>query len=131
MDSYYSIHIKANNIQDTASAILWYKWITIYSSLIVSTTLLCTLLIIYRIVTVSSTNCGGIGLWSYKGAIEILVESSLLYSITALISAVLIGKRSVIEGNYVSTITAITRVSFYLYLFILYLLCFRELHLHF
>ncbi|KAK0465892.1 uncharacterized protein EV420DRAFT_799764 [Desarmillaria tabescens] len=53
-------------------------FITLYTSFILATTLWCTLLIIYRIVTVAQI---GNGVRAYRNVIEILVESSALYSI--------------------------------------------------
>ncbi|KAK0222595.1 hypothetical protein EDD85DRAFT_861724 [Armillaria nabsnona] len=55
---------------------------TLYSSFVLVTTWWCTLLIIYRIVTVARAGkeIGG-GLRAYRHIIEILVESSALYSV--------------------------------------------------
>ncbi|PBK59299.1 hypothetical protein ARMSODRAFT_1027499 [Armillaria solidipes] len=52
---------------------------TLYSSFVLATTLWCTLLIIYRIVSVARAGRGG-GLRAYRNIIEVLVESSALYS---------------------------------------------------
>ncbi|SJL18345.1 uncharacterized protein ARMOST_21932 [Armillaria ostoyae] len=54
---------------------------TLYSSLVLAMTLWCTLLIIYRIVSVARAGreTGG-GLGAYRNIIEVLVESSVLYS---------------------------------------------------
>ncbi|PBK93534.1 hypothetical protein ARMGADRAFT_884532, partial [Armillaria gallica] len=55
---------------------------TLYSSFVLVTTWWCTVLIIYRIVTVARAGkeIGG-GLRAYRHIIEILVESSALYSV--------------------------------------------------
>ncbi|KAK0192239.1 hypothetical protein F5146DRAFT_1120159 [Armillaria mellea] len=55
----------------------------LYISLILVTTLSCTLLIIYRIVAVTGVRHGAVGrLGVYRHFIEVLVESSALYSIS-------------------------------------------------
>ncbi|PBK93479.1 hypothetical protein ARMGADRAFT_1030107 [Armillaria gallica] len=55
----------------------------IYSSSILATTLWCTVLIIYRIVTVAQAGRGA--LRAYHHVIEVFIESSALYSITLII----------------------------------------------
>ncbi|KAK0496163.1 hypothetical protein EDD18DRAFT_1353828 [Armillaria luteobubalina] len=53
----------------------------LYLSLILVTTIWCTILIIYRILTVGRASNGiGGGLGVYRHVIEVLVESSVLYS---------------------------------------------------
>ncbi|KAK0467768.1 uncharacterized protein EV420DRAFT_1684284 [Desarmillaria tabescens] len=57
-----------------------------YTSLILATTLWCTLLIIFRILTVTRVRHGGGGrLRVYHRFIEVLVESSALYSISLIL----------------------------------------------
>ncbi len=55
------------------------RWLTVYLSLSLGTTLFCTILIIYRIISVgrSSDNVG-----AYRRVIEILVESASLYAVS-------------------------------------------------
>ncbi len=58
----------------------------LYTSLILATTLSCTLLIIYRILTVAGARHGAEGrLRVYHRFIEVLVESSALYSISLIL----------------------------------------------
>ncbi|PBK58410.1 hypothetical protein ARMSODRAFT_1091221 [Armillaria solidipes] len=58
-------------------------FITLYTSFTLATTLWCTLLIIYRILTVAGVKRGADGrLRVYQQFIEVLVESSALYSIS-------------------------------------------------
>ncbi|PBK70157.1 hypothetical protein ARMSODRAFT_956238 [Armillaria solidipes] len=58
-------------------------WITVYLSLSLGTTLFCTTLIIYRIIRVGRyPDNSGTSLSAYRGVIEILVESALLYAIS-------------------------------------------------
>ncbi|KAK0203847.1 hypothetical protein DFS33DRAFT_836801 [Desarmillaria ectypa] len=57
--------------------------VKLYSCLILATTLWCTFLIIYRIWDVGRTSRGGIGI--YRHVIEVLVESSLLYSVSLIL----------------------------------------------
>ncbi len=51
-------------------------WALIYLSLTLATTLLCTLLIVYRILRLAS------GVSSYGKIVEIVIESSAMYSLT-------------------------------------------------
>ncbi|KAK0488301.1 hypothetical protein EDD18DRAFT_1420172 [Armillaria luteobubalina] len=62
------------------------RYFTPYSSCVLATTLWCTLLIIYRIVTVAraGSRAGG-GLRAYRHVLEVLVESSALYSISLIL----------------------------------------------
>ncbi|KAK0209813.1 hypothetical protein IW262DRAFT_1527878 [Armillaria fumosa] len=78
------------------------EWTTIYLSLVLATTLMCTLLIVYRILSV-----GGIkaGLRTYRGVVEVIVESAALYSIALIIYISLI-VRNELCGGYADIITA-------------------------
>ncbi|PBK88049.1 hypothetical protein ARMGADRAFT_1085025 [Armillaria gallica] len=78
------------------------EWTTIYLSLVLATTLMCTLLIVYRILSV-----GGIkaGLRTYRGVVEVIVESAALYSIALIIYISLI-TRNDLSGGYIDIITA-------------------------
>ncbi len=55
----------------------------LYATFNLATTLLCTLLIIYRILSVGQVATGGAGarLRTYQHVIEVLVESSAFYSV--------------------------------------------------
>ncbi|PBK94604.1 hypothetical protein ARMGADRAFT_1097031 [Armillaria gallica] len=65
---------------------LLYIFTMLYLSLNLVTTLSCTLLIIYRIVAVTGIRHGAIGrLGVYRYFIEVLVESSALYSISTIL----------------------------------------------
>ncbi len=64
-------------------------FLTLYLSLNLATTLSCTLLIIYRIVAVTGVRHGVVGrLGVYRRFIEVLVESSALYSISLILDLV-------------------------------------------
>ncbi|SJL07045.1 uncharacterized protein ARMOST_10388 [Armillaria ostoyae] len=78
----------------------------IYSSSMLATTLLCTALIIYQIVTI--VRAGGGGLRVYRHVIEVFIESSALYSITLIIYIGLYS-RDDWTGYYITTIAAIAR----------------------
>ncbi len=72
-----------NNIKAPASMGMFPM---LYTSLILATTLSCTLLIIYRILTVAGARHGAEGrLRVYHHFIEVLVESSALYSISLIL----------------------------------------------
>ncbi len=60
--------------------------LTGYVSLVLATTLWCTLFIIYRILTVAGVWHGAGGRWRvYHHCIEVLVESSALYSVSLIV----------------------------------------------
>lgn len=68
--------------QYTAPNGFFIQFFVMYSSFILASTLLCTLLIIYRIFTVARAGSeAGSTLGAYRHVIEVLVESSALYSI--------------------------------------------------
>ncbi|KAK0467756.1 uncharacterized protein EV420DRAFT_1684260 [Desarmillaria tabescens] len=61
-------------------------FMTLYMSFILATTLWCTLVIIFHVLTVAGVRCGAGGrLRVYHHFIEVLVESSALYSIALLL----------------------------------------------
>lgn len=82
------------------------EWTMIYLSLVLATTLMCTLLIMYRILSV-----GGIkaGLRTYRGVVEVIVESAALYSIALIIYISLIARND-LSGGYADIITASIKV---------------------
>lgn len=82
-------------------------WLILYLSFIMATTILCTLLITYRIVTVTRGGMGSIQ--SYRGVIEIIVESALIHSITLLVYVILIAREST-AASYIDRIADLARV---------------------
>ncbi|KAK0501039.1 hypothetical protein EDD18DRAFT_1102001 [Armillaria luteobubalina] len=80
----------------------------LYSSFTLASTLWCTLSIIYRIVTVARAGEAGGGLNAYRHVIEVLVESSALYSIS-LILFVAFYARNDATMYYFDVLSAITR----------------------
>ncbi|PBK93531.1 hypothetical protein ARMGADRAFT_1012377 [Armillaria gallica] len=78
----------------------------LYSAFILATTLWCTLLIIYRIVAVAHRVSDG--LRTYRHVIEIMVESSALYSLT-LILYVIFYAREDITLHYFDCLVGIAR----------------------
>ncbi|SJL14004.1 uncharacterized protein ARMOST_17456 [Armillaria ostoyae] len=82
------------------------NWAVLYSSLIMATLLWCTILIIYRILTLS----GGVaaGMRVYRRVVEILVESAALYS--AVIVVLLVFEvRNERSGDYVEEVAIAIR----------------------
>ncbi|KAK0190109.1 hypothetical protein F5146DRAFT_1054027 [Armillaria mellea] len=63
---------------------------------------MCTLLIVYRILSVGGIK---IGLRTYRGIVEVIVESAALYSIALIIYISLIA-RNELSGGYADIITA-------------------------
>ncbi|KAK0459019.1 uncharacterized protein EV420DRAFT_1541880 [Desarmillaria tabescens] len=81
----------------------------LYISFSLVTTLSCTLLIIYRIITVTGVRRGAEGrLRVYHCFIEVLVESSALYSIT-LILFLAFTIRGNLEANYLDIVASIAK----------------------
>ncbi|KAK0431791.1 hypothetical protein EV421DRAFT_2041037 [Armillaria borealis] len=77
-------------------------WTTVYLSLGLAATLMCTLLIVYRILSV-----GGIkaGLRTHWGVVEVIVESAALYS-TILIIYISLNARNELCSAYADVITS-------------------------
>ncbi|KIY64976.1 hypothetical protein CYLTODRAFT_412931 [Cylindrobasidium torrendii FP15055 ss-10] len=57
------------------------NWIVVYYSMTVFTNSVCTVLIIYRIIHISGT----VALRTYRGVVEVLVESSVIYTLPYII----------------------------------------------
>ncbi len=105
VDTYHLIHDTPDNTQDLLSYGSAAIWSILYISFLMATTIICTLLIIYRIVTVT----GGMGIRSYRGVIEIIVESALIYSLSLLAYVVLVARESS-GGPYADVIASAARV---------------------
>ncbi|PBK64444.1 hypothetical protein ARMSODRAFT_961956 [Armillaria solidipes] len=75
----------------------------LYTSFILATTLLCTLLIIYRILSIEwakpHTNAWRFSLGVYRNLIEIIVESAVIYSVTLIVFMITL-YRSYVSGTY-------------------------------
>ncbi|KAK0454086.1 uncharacterized protein EV420DRAFT_618660 [Desarmillaria tabescens] len=88
--------------------------VNLYSCLILATTLWCTFSILYRIWTVLGRAHGGIGI--YYRVIEVLVESSLLYSASLILYLGLFAHDSSNSALvYWDSVAAFARVSKYSY----------------
>ncbi len=79
-------------------------WALIYITLTLATTLLCTLLIVYRIVCLAS------GVSSYGKIVEIVIESSAMYSLTLIVYLALVA-RNLESSYYADMIMAYIKVS--------------------
>ncbi len=79
-------------------------WSLIYVVLILATTVMCTLLIVYRIVRHAP------GMSTSRKIIEMLIESSAMYSISMIVYLALVSKNSE-TGIYADIIAAYVRVS--------------------
>lgn len=82
----------------------------IYLSLVLATTLMCTLLIVYRILSVRGIKTG---LRSYHGVVEVVVESAALYS-AALIVYMAFVSRNTLGSTYLDVIMGSIKVGFLL-----------------
>lgn len=88
-------------------------WGVLYPSLILATVLWCTLLIIYRILTVTANVAAGMR--SYHRVIEVMVESASLYS-AVLIVLLVLEVRNDLAASYLIGIAASMRVSDFLFI---------------
>ncbi len=83
----------------------------LYISFNLATTLSCTLLIIYRIVAIAGVRHGAVGrLGVYRHFIEVLVESSALYSISLVLELAFIIHDGHLRSYYFDVITGIAKV---------------------
>ncbi|KAK0449054.1 uncharacterized protein EV420DRAFT_1647082 [Desarmillaria tabescens] len=78
------------------------EWTTMYLSLVLATTLMCTLLIVFRILMVGGVKAG---LRTYRGVVEVIVESAALYSVALIIYISFIA-RDDLRSAYADIITA-------------------------
>ncbi|KAK0453041.1 hypothetical protein EV421DRAFT_645906 [Armillaria borealis] len=81
---YDSMSNVSSDISRTSGYTTKIDWSILYLSFTLATTVLTTLLIIYRIVKVGNS-AYGTGLSSYRRVMEILVESAALYSISVIV----------------------------------------------
>ena len=82
----------------------------LYAAFILATTLWCTLMIIFRILSVGQASTGsGRPFRVYRHIIEILVESSTLYAISLLLDIILLARLN-IASYYADIMAAFARV---------------------
>ncbi len=91
VQTYYHLYNTSDTIQSQSGYKSYAIWSILYISFDMATTILCTLLIIYRIITISHR---GMGIQTFRHTIEIIVESALIYSVTLLVYVVLIACNS-------------------------------------
>ncbi|KAK0234650.1 hypothetical protein EDD85DRAFT_969533 [Armillaria nabsnona] len=104
---YHNIFDRVDDIADSTFIGSIAEWTMIYLVLTLTTTLWCTILILYQIISVArSSHRAGIHL--YHGVIEALVESAGLYSIILIIDIVFVA-RDIPSGGYTDTLGAAIR----------------------
>ncbi|KAK0493577.1 hypothetical protein EDD18DRAFT_405995 [Armillaria luteobubalina] len=106
VQTYHYIHDSTNAISDTMSYKIEARWTISHLSLTVATTMICTILIICKIFISGSANHGVIQ--AYRGVIEILVESALLYSATLFVYTGFVARNNP-GGSYVEIVAAAAR----------------------
>ncbi len=84
------------------------EWQMLYLALTLTTTLWCTIFILYRILRVAGSGHGA-GICSYYGVIEALVESAALYSAILIIDIVFVA-RDILSGSYIDVLGTAIRV---------------------
>ncbi len=97
-----------NDIEDATFSGDLNKWKIPYLLLTVATTLWCTILILYRIISVVGSSYG-VGIRSYYKVIEALVESAALYSAILIIDIVFVA-HNILSGTYVEVLGIAIRV---------------------
>ncbi|KAK0445596.1 uncharacterized protein EV420DRAFT_919928 [Desarmillaria tabescens] len=106
-DAISTYHVVADTTEDQSDSspyALRIDWTMLSLSFTLATTLLCTLLIIYRIVTVAGGKHGA-GLRSYRGVVEVIVESAALYSASTIVYMAFVA-RNELTGAYPNVINA-------------------------
>ncbi|PBK76333.1 hypothetical protein ARMSODRAFT_222653 [Armillaria solidipes] len=83
----------------------YFQYLVIYASLTLATTLWCTLLMIYRVLTVAQ---GAEGAGAYRHVLEVLVESSALYAVPLIFYVAFFARRSTVF-YYLDPIAGIMR----------------------
>ncbi len=99
-------------------------WTLVYLSLSLAVTLLCTILIVFRIVTVGRANRDA-ALGGYRSIIEIIVESAALLSIIVIIYMVTYARGAYAE-IYIDVIAGTIRVRLILFYAVSFSLLCRE-----
>ncbi|KAK0465817.1 hypothetical protein IW261DRAFT_1574655 [Armillaria novae-zelandiae] len=108
LDLYYSVRSRVDNLDDISPEGDRLNWTLIYVSCTLATTLLCTLLIVYRILTVGGTKHGGAGVQAYRGVVEVIIESASLYTVSLIIDMILTARKSS-GGSYSDAIAGTMR----------------------
>ncbi|KAG7447941.1 uncharacterized protein BT62DRAFT_1074475 [Guyanagaster necrorhizus] len=80
---------------------------TVYIAMALTTTLLCTILIVYRIVSIGGARYAS-GIRTYRGAIEVVVESAALFSASLIVYVALVARNNVAD-DYLDVIAAAFR----------------------
>ncbi|KAK0465990.1 uncharacterized protein EV420DRAFT_1636563 [Desarmillaria tabescens] len=97
------------NQQFVESANGSFLFAVLYASLTLATTLLCTLLMIYRVLAIArATDRGESGLRAYRRFMEVLVESSALYAVSLILYVAFFARGSV-ATYYLDPIAGFTR----------------------
>lgn len=102
----YYANVQISNLNDETPEGSRLDWTLIYVSCTLATTLLCTLLIVYRILTVSGAKHGGAGTQAYRGVVEVIVESASLYTVSLIIDMIFTARKS--SGGSYSDVFAST-----------------------
>lgn len=105
---YHGCFDTTNNIQDSTFDDNLAAWIMSYLALTLATTLWCTILILYCIISVARSSHGA-GIYSYQRVIEALIESAALCSVILVIDIVFVAC-NILSGNYIGTLGGTIRV---------------------
>ncbi len=106
--TYHSCFNIVNGIEDSSYSGTIAEWMMSYMAMTLTTTLWCTIFILYRIISVTGSGYG-VEIHSYRRVIEALVESAALYSTIYIINIVCVA-RNLLYGSYVEILAAAIRV---------------------
>ncbi|PBK63612.1 hypothetical protein ARMSODRAFT_1023814 [Armillaria solidipes] len=107
IETYHDCFDSFNDIEDATYSGFITNWIMPYIALTLTTTLWCTILLLYRIISVARSS-HGVGIRSYHGVIEALVESAALYSVILIIDMVFVAC-NILSGSYVDVLASATK----------------------
>ncbi|KAK0457501.1 uncharacterized protein EV420DRAFT_1764881 [Desarmillaria tabescens] len=103
---YHLVSDNVNGVDEQTAYGTRINWSIIYISLIMATTVWCTLLIIFRIVNVGRKVEHG--LHRYRRIIEVVVESAALYTASLIVLLVIVARNDT-HGDYLDVITTTIR----------------------
>ncbi|KAK0196981.1 hypothetical protein F5146DRAFT_1013617 [Armillaria mellea] len=107
IQTYHGLRDLVDNVSQSSAQGTSIDLTTVYIAMALATTLLCTVLIVYRIVSVSGAEYAS-GIRTYRGAIEVVVESAALFSVSLIIYVALVAHNSVAD-DYLDVIAAAFR----------------------
>ncbi|SJL00529.1 uncharacterized protein ARMOST_03842 [Armillaria ostoyae] len=107
LQTYHGLRDLVNSVSQESVQGTSIDWTTVYVAVALATTLLCTVLILYRIVSVGGAQYAS-GIRTYRGTIEVVVESAALFSVSLSIYVALAAHNNE-AANYLDVIATACR----------------------